>query len=163
MSNFKVLKYNKEMMTFLGIYPSPRAIPTRLSQLHTFNFYFTIFGMIAVVTLSATYVHHEFNITRFQYVFEALALTFGGTVGLCAFLNMKWKMDKVADLQLKFQEIVDQGTTLILNVSPLSNFSPFFQSPYKNQWRLCIGALSKLVVDSPNTWAHMCYLYKLQA
>lgn len=74
MSTFKVLQNNEGMMMFVGLYPSPPTVPSRLSRLRSFLSYFTIAGMCIVTTLAAIYVHHGYQTIRLQYLFEALAL-----------------------------------------------------------------------------------------
>lgn len=77
--------------------------------MHSFSPYFNISGMSAVATLSATYVYQEYNTTRLQFVFEAFALVFGASVALAGYVNMRWKMNQLGDVQSKLQQIADQG------------------------------------------------------
>lgn len=96
-------------MTFLDIYPHTPTSSSRLRRLHSFALYFTISGMFTSTTLSAMYVYQGYGTTRFSYVLETCALAFGAVEAIGAFLNMKWKMEKAAEVQSKFQAIADQG------------------------------------------------------
>lgn len=110
MPKSNVLQYNRVMMTVVGIYPQLPTSSSYLNRLASISPYLIIPSMVVAETLSSTYVYQGFNTTRLSYVFEAFSLVFGGTSALSAYLNMRWNMDDVADLQLKFQQIVDQGT-----------------------------------------------------
>lgn len=107
MSSLEVLKYHEVMMTVMGIYPRSPRLSFRFSWLQPISPYFIIFWLIICNILSTMYVYH--GSSRLTEVFEALAIVFGGSDALAAYLNMKWKMEKAAVVQSELQEIVDRG------------------------------------------------------
>lgn len=67
--------------------------------------------MITCDILAVMYAYQE---TRLSLMLEALILLIGASESLSAYLNMKWKMDSVGRVNLKLQEIVDQGMNKLL-------------------------------------------------
>lgn len=120
MSKIKVLKYNQAMMIPLGIYPLPPTATYSKLLLHSFSPYFMIITMILCNILSTTYVYQ--GSTRLSYIFEAFTLIIGGSEALSVYINMRWKMNRVGDVQLKLQGIVDEGINLKKN--SISNRKP---------------------------------------
>lgn len=105
MSKLKVMKYNRIMMAIWGIYPRSFASPS-LKWLQLFSPYLVTITLIISNTLAATYAYQQ---AQLSLILEALVLVIGGTETLFGYLNMKWKMDRVVEVNSKLQEIVNQG------------------------------------------------------
>lgn len=140
------------MMTSLGIYPTSRS-----SWLHSISPYFMIIDMTICNILSTTYVYQ--GSTRLSSVFEAFSLVIGGTEALSAYLNMRWKMDKVGDVQLKLQKIADQGIAFGFEQFEKkidNSLLSFLQQWNTKRLHLFIGMLRTNVVNSIKNFAYLC-------
>lgn len=69
---------------------------------------------ISMITCDILAVMYAYQETRLSLMLEALILLIGASESLSAYLNMKWKMDSVGRVNLKLQEIVDQGINKLL-------------------------------------------------
>lgn len=90
-------------MTAMGIYPQSPA-----NWLQSISPFLMIIDLTMCNMLSTTYVYQ--GSTHLSQVFEAFSLVIGGSEAVSAYINMKWKTNKAGDVQLKLQEIADQGT-----------------------------------------------------
>lgn len=105
MSKLTVMKYNRMMMVILGI--NPYSFPsTSLNWLRLMSPFLIIITMSICVVLQGLYTYQQ---THLPLILEGVVLVIGGSTALSAYVNMKWKVDSVAELNLKFQKIVDQG------------------------------------------------------
>lgn len=106
MEKLQVLKYNRVIMTAMGIYPQSPA-----GWLQSISPYIMIIDLTLCNILSTTYVYQgSAGSVRLSQVFEAFSLVIGGTESVSAYINMRWKMNRAGDVQLKLQKIADQGT-----------------------------------------------------
>lgn len=173
MTKLTVFKYHQAMMSVLGIYPRPRNASSRLSWSHSICPYFVILTMSLANTLSTTYVYQGYNTIRLSYVFESFALVIGGLEAVCAYINMRWKMEKTGDVQAKLQEIADQCniSIFIWDVESVEATNKLFFSlcifidQPKNTMSSTIytGLLRENVVNSPKTWLYLCCSNKLHS
>lgn len=104
MAKLQVLKYNRVMMTSMGIYPHSPA-----GWLQSISPYLIIINMTMCNILSTTFVYQGSAHLSSQ-AFEAFSLVIGGSEAVSAYINMKWKMNKAGAVHLKLQEIADEGT-----------------------------------------------------
>lgn len=127
------------MMTSLGIYPRSHTKKSRLDWLHSISPYLLIIDLTFCNILSTTYVYQ--GSTHLSFVFEAFSLVIGGSEALSAYLNMRWKMNKVGDVHMKLQKIADQGKILNLNLEekklPFIFVKHFFRSFFSNGTKRC--------------------------
>lgn len=109
MAKLQVLKYNRVLMTSMGIYPHFPA-----GWLQTMSPYLLIIDMTICNILSTTFVYQGSTHLSSQ-VFEAFSLVIGGSEAVSAYINMKWKMNKAGAVQMRLQKIADEGTYLHFN------------------------------------------------
>lgn len=110
MSKLEVLKYNRAMMTVLGIYPRPATSPSYLKWLQSISPYYIYSTNCASFVLGVMYIYQGSK--PLGLLFEAFADTIGVGVAFLAYVNLRWKVDQIGGVQLKLQEIVDQGTAI---------------------------------------------------
>lgn len=105
MPKLTVMKYNQMMMTALNINPYSFASPS-LNWLQSLSSFFISISLIMCAALAALYAYNE---TYLPMILEAVGMVMGATASLSAYLNMRWKMDSVGQVNFYLQEIVDQG------------------------------------------------------
>lgn len=105
MSELLVMKYNRIIMAIVGIYPYSFA-SVSLNLFRSISPYLITIILITCEISAATYAYHE---TSPSLMLAALSLVIGGIQSLCAYQNMRWKMDAVGQVHVKLQEIVDQS------------------------------------------------------
>lgn len=113
MPELTVMKHNRMMMAILGINSYPFASPS-LIWLRALSPVLVAISLITCVSLAALYVYQE---TCLSLILEAAVLVIGATAALLAYLNLKWKVDSVGEVNLKLQEIVDQGINRLNQIS----------------------------------------------
>lgn len=105
MPKITVMKYNQLVMATLGINPHSFESQT-LNWLQSMSPFLMTITLSMCVLLATLYAYQE---TRLPLILEAIVLVIGGITALLAYLNMKWKVDSVGEVNSKLQEIVDQG------------------------------------------------------
>lgn len=106
MSKLKVMEYNRIMLSALGAYPQPFT-SSALNCLRFLSPYFIIISLLTSTLLAVAYVYQ--GSPSLTYTFEAVIIVIGAPQALVLYLNIKWKMDTVAEVNSELQEIVDQG------------------------------------------------------
>lgn len=106
MKMFKVLKHNQTLMTWLGIHSYRLTEPNNefSKSIGTYYILFTIFS-IFIVSSGYTAIFSS----EFQTVIQATLLVVAGTQSGGMFLSIGLQMKKIKTLQLKLQEIVNEG------------------------------------------------------
>lgn len=104
MNKFKVLEYNQYYMSMIGLY-FRSAEPTITDFLA--NIYFFIFVFIFCVLSTGAFV----VIHRSDFLLAVLAslCVFGGIQGFGCYLNIRLNVQRIKALQIRLQEMVDQG------------------------------------------------------
>lgn len=105
MAKLTVMEFNEKMMVVFGVYQHSSATPL-LNRLPLLSAYVVIISLILSDTFSIMYAIQE---PVLSFKLEAIALLIGATEALFGYLNLKWKVDEVRELNCKIQEIVDRG------------------------------------------------------
>lgn len=100
------MEYNRIMLSALGAYPQPFT-SSALNCLRFLSPYFIIISLLTSTLLAVAYVYQ--GSPSLTYTFEAVIIVIGAPQALVLYLNIKWKMDTVAEVNSELQEIVDQG------------------------------------------------------
>lgn len=106
MAKLQVLKYNRVIMTSMGIYPHSPA-----GWLQSISPYIMIIDLSICNILSSTFVYQGSTHLSSQ-IFEAFSLVIGGSETVSAYINMRWKMNKTGAVRLQLQKIADEGASL---------------------------------------------------
>lgn len=149
MEKLTVMKYNRMIMAILGI--NPYSFESRpLNWIRTVNPFLMTISLIISDVLATMYANQE---THLPLMLEAFVLVIGGTASFFAYLNMIWQTDSVGEVNLKLQEIADQGIQNIFILDPrttirsnLAFFAIDLQLLQRKHWHPFISMLNKNVV-----------------
>lgn len=109
MAKLKVLELNQTVMSAIDIYPRSSEATSKFKASQLLGSSMCLFMLTAII-LSAVYIYQ--GSTRLSYILDACIVFIAVSQAFFAYLNMKRKMDSVKSLQLKLQEIVDQGMAI---------------------------------------------------
>lgn len=145
------MEYNRIMLSALGAYPQPFT-SSALNCLRFLSPYFIIISLLTSTLLAVAYVYQ--GSPSLTYTFEAVIIVIGAPQALVLYLNIKWKMDTVAEVNSELQEIVDQGIefeyfSVLLNTKNRVFFR-LLQQLIKRQWQIFIGRSKTSVIISPS-------------
>lgn len=155
MSTLKVMEYNRIMLSALGAYPQPFT-SSSLNWLRFLSPYFIVISLAMSTLLAVVYVFQ--GSTSLTYTFEAVIIVIGAPQALILYLNIKWKMNEVAEVNSKFQEIVDQGIKvekILGNIVEFEFYSVTLQRSIKKLWQAFIGRSKTSAVISPSKWPNL--------
>lgn len=146
------MEYNRIMLSALGAYPQPFT-SSALNCLRFLSPYFIIISLLTSTLLAVAYVYQ--GSPSLTYTFEAVIIVIGAPQALVLYLNIKWKMDTVAEVNSELQEIVDQGIefeyfSVRLNTENRAIFFRLLQQLIKRQWQIFIGRSKTSVIISPS-------------
>lgn len=113
MAKFHVLKYDRFIMSKLGIYSHPTDDTTK-NFFKLITRYYILFSMICFnIISSGVYVYLHWP--NFELIFEPMFITFGNIQTFGMFFNITLQMEKIEKLHLQLQEIVDnEGESKLL-------------------------------------------------
>lgn len=108
MATFKVLKYNKMIMTKLGMHPnsSDESIIELLKSPFAYYILIVIIGYDIMTSAVFAVANHD----HLNNIFEHILVIVASTQAAAMFLNIGLKMKSVKLLHLKLQEFVGKGT-----------------------------------------------------
>lgn len=134
MPKIKVMKYNQFMMTALGVYPRSSSSSSLSNYLHLLSPYLVIISMILCISSAFLFIYR--GSIHLTHIIEALIVVFGAPQPLFAYINLRWKMKRVAEVNEKLQAVIDQGIVnfVFSGVWMMRNFncfSPFLQLTQK--------------------------------
>lgn len=105
MAKQMVMKYNQIVMGILSINPYSFATPA-LNWLRALSPFLIITTLVIFIALATLYACQQ---TQISLVLEAIAPTLGGTAALGGYLNMRWNLNSVGEMNSRLQETVDHG------------------------------------------------------
>lgn len=111
MSKLTAMGHNQIVMGILGINSYSFASPS-LNRLRAFSPFLIAISSTECAVLGILYAYQE---TRLPLMLEAVVLVIGATASLFSYLNMRWKMNNVGEMNSKLQELVDRGKIHIRN------------------------------------------------
>lgn len=120
MAKLSVMEFDENLMAVLGIYQHPSASPL-FNWLRLLFPYVVIISLILSDTFAIMYAYQE---PVLSFKLEAIALLIGGTEALFGYINLKWKVRKVGQLNCRLQEIVDQGMSSEYSAKNTNCFNP---------------------------------------
>lgn len=118
MSKLTVMWHSQIVMGILNINPYTFASPA-LGWIRLLCPFLITIIMFVCLFLIASFAYQE---THLQLALEAVVVFLGGTASICSYLNMKWKKERIGELNRKLQEIVDEGAYNIRDI-PAPNAS----------------------------------------
>lgn len=130
MAQFNVLQYNQSFMAKIGIHSYRIAEPTNEFLQSPIAFFIPFVLIVCHVISSAVFISQ--NSQQFEAVLQAIFLMIAGIQSLGMYFSVGLKMKEVKILQLKLQQIVDEGETLKCHVTRLLRH----ESELKRQKRL---------------------------
>ena len=135
MAKFNVLQYNQRFMAKIAIHSYRLTEPTNEFFKSPVPFIILFLLSVGHVISSGVFVYRNFR--QFEVALQAIFVMIGGFQGLGMYLSVGLKMKKVKLLQLKLQQIVDEGESLRYNLHThndnlkiylIAIFFPFFFS-----------------------------------
>lgn len=124
MSKFKVLRTNESFMARIGIYSDDLTKPTKF--LKTVEANFIVLNLVLMIIFNAVFIYE--NASNFPLVLSEIMVIIGCVQGLGAYVNIGLKLDKVQDLHLFIQGIVNKGGLTELPIYEVARKCTFFYS-----------------------------------
>lgn len=106
-ANFKVLRYNQNLMAILGIYSNETKNEFFKSPVAIF-----ILFILSVFAITSTGIYAYKNIQQFDDALQAIYVSIAGIQCVGMYVTVGRKMREIKTLQFELQKIVDEGVSL---------------------------------------------------